>query len=572
LPLRSPPPRFRRRKLPALILAAALAAGPAGAQVDAGAYLAAREAGQARDIAGSLPYLERLFAAYPDDAAVRQRLVQALVSLGRVGQAAELAPPLTAQPSRHPVAGLALIADGFARRDYDAVLARVAGGGQGSPLLDALAEAWAQLGLGRVSEALAALDRAGAEPGADLFATYCRALVLAMVGDAEGALAILDAPGGLRDMLNRRGAMAYVQLLGQVDRFDDALAEIDARFPGATDPKLARMRAAYEAGQSLPFDMIAGPAEGMAEVYALMAGVILSPQSAQDALLYAQAALAISPGLSDARIVTGQIFEELGLHDLADAAYGAITADDALALPAALGRAQTLAAQDRLDEAIEALKATVAAHPDNLIAPQVLGDFLRRAARHPEAIAAYSLAIDALRGAGRDPGWPLLFARAVSYERSGQWPQAEADFRAALAVEPDQPTVLNYLGYSLVERREKLDEALEMIERAVAGEPDSGYIVDSLAWALFRLGRYDEALPVMERAVELLPADPILNDHLGDLYWAVGRQREARFQWRRALSFGPHDDLDMDRVRRKLDVGLDQVLVEEGSEPLHPPR
>jgi tetratricopeptide (TPR) repeat protein len=206
-------------------------------------------------------------------------------------------------------------------------------------------------------------------------------------------------------------------------------------------------------------------------------------------------------------------------------------------------------------------------YPEAVAAHQGLGDFLRRAERFDEAADAYTRAIELLEAQGASGEWPLWFARAVAHERAGQWPEAEADFRRALVDAPDQPLVLNYLGYSLVERRENLDEALDMIERAVEGDPDSGFIVDSLAWALFRLGRYEEALPHMERAVELLPADPILNDHLGDVYWALGRYREARFQWRRALSFGPHDDLDMDRVRRKIDVGLYEVLEEEG-EPL----
>jgi Flp pilus assembly protein TadD len=130
--------------------------------------------------------------------------------------------------------------------------------------------------------------------------------------------------------------------------------------------------------------------------------------------------------------------------------------------------------------------------------------------------------------------------------------------------------VLNYLGYSLIERGENHDEALDMIERAVAGDPTSGYVLDSLAWALFKLGRYDEALPHMERSVEMEPTDAILNDHLGDVFWAVGRQREARFQWRRAISFLPAENLDEEQLRRKLEVGLDVVRAEAGEPPLHP--
>ncbi len=132
--------------------------------------------------------------------------------------------------------------------------------------------------------------------------------------------------------------------------------------------------------------------------------------------------------------------------------------------------------------------------------------------------------------------------------------------------------MLNYLGYSLVEEQRKLDEALDMIERAVAASPDSGYIVDSLGWVYYRLGRYDEAVMQMERAVELEAVDPVINDHLGDVYWAVGRKREAQFQWQRALSFIAYGQTDTeaepDRIRRKLEVGLDAVLEEEGAPPL----
>jgi Flp pilus assembly protein TadD len=160
--------------------------------------------------------------------------------------------------------------------------------------------------------------------------------------------------------------------------------------------------------------------------------------------------------------------------------------------------------------------------------------------------------------------WVLYFYRGICHERSMDWAAAEADFRRALEMNPDQPQVLNYLGYGLVDRGEKLDEALGLIKRAVAADPDKGYIIDSLAWALFRLGRYEEALEPMERASLLVPVDPIVTDHLGDVYWMVGRKLEARFQWRRALSFEPTEK-DAVRIRRKLEVGLDVVMQEEAA-------
>jgi Flp pilus assembly protein TadD len=199
-----------------------------------------------------------------------------------------------------------------------------------------------------------------------------------------------------------------------------------------------------------------------------------------------------------------------------------------------------------------------------------LGDMLRHEERFAEATVAYDSAI-ALLGESEPGEWIVYFSRGITHEREDRWPEAEADFRTALELQPDQPQVLNYLGYTMVELQVNLDEALGMIERAVAAEPESGYIVDSLGWVLYRLGRYDEALMHMERAVELLPVDPVVNDHLGDVYWAVGRKREAEFQWHRALSFvgmGESTDADSDRIRRKLEIGLDAVLAEEGAPPL----
>lgn len=550
-------------------------AAPAMAQLpqpgDSGAYLSAREAGLNRDYALALPYLERLQQAAPEDLAIREQLVISLLALGEIPRAAQMAGPLVAQVPDNGAGTLALTAHAFARGDFAEAIALHEHGAEGNPLVKSLTLAWAHLGQGRMTEALAALDSIPAETGLGPFALYCRALMLALAGDAEGALAILEDPAnGVGDALNRRGVLAHLQLLGLTERFDDALAMIDAEFGGPNDPQLRRMAEAFHAHRSLPFDLITGPADGMAEVYAVLAAAIRSPQGAQDTLIYAQAALAINPRLSDARIILGQVFEEMGQPELAERAFAAVPEADGFALVAALGRVQTLDALGRGDEAIAILRETIAQHPESQIAPTLLGDFLRRDGDFDGAIAAYALALEAQAAREARPDWRLWFSRAVAYERSGRWEPAEADFRRALEIEPNQPTVLNYLGYSLVERREKLDEALDMIERAVRGDPDSGYITDSLAWALFRLGRYDEAVAPMERAVSLLPTDPILNDHLGDVYWAVGREREARFQWRRALSFGPHEDMDSDRLRRKIEVGLDQVLDEEGAEPLRP--
>ncbi|MEM6466505.1 MAG: tetratricopeptide repeat protein, partial [Pseudomonadota bacterium] len=226
---------------------------------------------------------------------------------------------------------------------------------------------------------------------------------------------------------------------------------------------------------------------------------------------------------------------------------------------AEIGRSDALYAAERTDEAVEVLSALVRKSPDNADVRVALGDLHRRTEAFDEASVAYS---DALELLGDRAGWFLYYSRGITYERTDRWDQAEADFRKALEIEPDQPLVLNYLGYSLVELRRNYDEALEMIQTAVEQRPEDGYITDSLGWVFYRIGRFEEAVAPMERAVELAPIDPIINDHLGDVYWKVGRTLEAEFQWRRALSFEP-EPKDAERIRRKLEVGLDEVLAEE---------
>ena len=230
---------------------------------------------------------------------------------------------------------------------------------------------------------------------------------------------------------------------------------------------------------------------------------------------------------------------------------------------------------DRLDDAEKAALALTATHPELAAGWVALGDLLRQQDKFGQAVPAYDKALSLIDPKANDMRWFPLYARGIALERSGQFTKAEADFRAALKIRPDSAQVLNYLGYSLVDRNEKLDEALKLIQRAVELRPDDGYILDSLAWAYFRLGRYDQAVAPMERAVAAMASDSLVNDHMGDIYWMVGRKREADIQWSRALSLKPQTEAEAHRIRVKLDRGLDAVLAEEkangGKLPPPPP-
>jgi len=301
--------------------------------------------------------------------------------------------------------------------------------------------------------------------------------------------------------------------------------------------------------------------EGAADVLYSVARLLARGQNRDVSRAYAQLATYLDPSRTEAKLLVAQIFDADSQYDLAIAAYEAIPPDSPEALAALIGQAEALQEAGEEDAAVAAMQAAADQFPESLEAHVSLGDMLRRSQRFEDAAAAYDVVVD-LRREIAPHHWPLLYRRGLALERSGEWVRAEADFRRALTLEPEQPSVLNYLGYSLVEMGRKLAEAERMIRTAVEQRPEDGYIVDSLGWVYYRFGEFDEAVRHLERAVELRPVDPVINDHFGDALWMVGRRIEARFQWRRALSFDP-EEKEADRIRRKLEAGLDKVLADE---------
>lgn len=551
-----------------LALAAALAA-PAGAQgVDsaAGPYLAAREAMRDNNFTAAAGYLMSAIVADPDNPWLIESAIAAHVGTGAVLQATPLAERMRAGNWQSQLAHMVLTAAAVEADDWAAVLAELDAGRGVSPLTDALTRAWALAGAGDMGAALDAFDGIIATPGMRSFGLYHKALALAFAGDFEGADAILSLPASEGMQRTRRAVMAHAQVLSQLGRGDEGLALIDTTFPNTTEPGLAQLRASLAAGEAVPWSLVRSPRMGLAETYYSVAGAIVDETDDASVLFHLRTALALDPDHVDATLLAAQILERLGQYGLARAAYAAVPVAHPAFPLAELGRAEALRREGDIGAAIEVLSALTRDRPEMAAAHGRLGDYLRAESRLDEALAAYDTALSLTPAA--DPGrWRLHYVRGVAHFRADDWPAAEADFVAALDLAPDQAAVLNFYGYCLVERGERLDAALDMIERAVRADPQNGAIVDSLGWAYFRLGRFDEAVAQLERAVSLEPGDPVVNDHLGDAFWAVGREREARFQWARALSYGP-EEAEAPRIRRKLEIGLDAVLAEDGAPPL----
>ena len=554
----------------ALALALAVTAPlPAFAQDSrglSGAYLAARAAERENDFDAAARYYGRALLRDPRNPAILEKTVLAHLGQGNLTRAVPVARTLRQTGSDSQIGTLALVADQIAREDWDAVLNDLSAGMTVGPLIDGLIKGWARLGAGDADGAMDAFDDVSETTGLSAFGLYHKALALAVEGDHGAAEDVFAREDGQILARTRRGAVARAQVLSQLGRNDEALALIAEGFGQTDAPVLAALRDRLDAGETVPFTLVENARDGAAEAFHSVAAALDREASDDYTLLYARIAEALDESHVDAILLAGDLLERLERYDLAQRAYDRVPSTHPAFHVAEIGRAEALLSSGQEDRAVEVMDRLAETHGDIASVHVERGDMLRGLERYDAASEAYDAAI-AMLGAPRPEHWIVYFTRGITHEREDRWPEAEADFRTALELNPGQPSVLNYLGYSLVDMNMQLEEALEMIEEAVAARPDSGHIVDSLGWALYRLGRYDEAVGHMERAAELLPVDPIVNDHLGDVYWAVGREIEARFQWHRALSFDPEPE-EAERIRRKLEVGLDAVLAEEGAPAL----
>ena len=534
----------------------------------AGAYLAARQAAAENDFAAAAQYFSQAVEADPGDEFLQDGAIVSLVSAGMVDKAVALADRIEAAGGGTELSALLRRVDRAKAGDWPTVLDMLdsmpSDPSAGGPLLDGLFRAWALMGAGRAGDAFALLDKMAAEPGAGGMAHFQLALAKASVGDYEGAALLLEDPVASTHL---QGLTARAQVLSQLERNDQALALFEPLDRIEDEPQLAALRDRLAAGERVPFDVVTDAREGLAQVLVTFGGALMGGQETDPlALLYARLAQYLDPQEPDARLLSAQLLMNAGQFDLAEREYDALRESGQMRPVSELARIDTLARADRLDAAESAARALTENYPQLAQGWVALGDVLRQRDSFAEAVPVYDRALDILRAhEAPQASWFALYARGISKERSGDYDGADADFQAALELQPDQAPVLNYLGYSWVDRNIRLDEALRLIERAVELRPDDGYILDSLAWAYYRLGRYADAVAPMERAVAVMSEDSLVNDHMGDIYWMAGRKREAEIQWQRAQSlYKPSDtDTDLPRIRAKLHVGLDAVLKAE---------
>ncbi|WP_449526376.1 tetratricopeptide repeat protein [Devosia sp.] len=483
-----------------------------------------------------------------------ERAFIAFAADGQIGQAASLAKHLLDLDQSNELAELVVATEALKERRYDAANQQLASIGQDSftGVTASILRSWALVGANRKPEADALLDTLG-ETGLDDFLVFHRALMAEVAGQTELSTDLARQAFEAEPYVARI-VEVYARDLANAGEFDaakDVIAEFENQ--GLSHPIVTAVREQIEAGQR-PGIFAPNVQVGAAEMFHGI-GVALSRDGSLDlSLVFLRMGLYLDPNADVISLALGELLDTAGQHDAANRIYDGVPVTSVMKPTAVVRIAQNLDALGDRPEALRRLGNIVATRADDLDAISVYGDMLRYDEQYPEAAAAYTKAL-ALTGGEHPTDWRFFYVRGIAYERAKQWPKAEADFLKALELNPDQPAVLNYLGYSWIDQDMHLEEALKMIQKAVDAQPQDGYIVDSLGWAFYKLGRLDEAVQTLERAVLLRPNDAELNDHLGDVYWTVGRHLEARFQWNIAAAMDEVGNVK-ERVASKLADGL----------------
>lgn len=526
---------------------------PLGAPVAAdsayGMFLAGSAALQEGRNGDAARFLELARSQSGDDPAVSERAFTAALMAGEIQKAAQLAPDgATASEPGKRLGRLVKVVAALGEGKGKVAKAELASDGIGFPhrAAAALLGPWVAASAGDAEGSVVRPQLRG-DAGVDYFGQIGQAHLFERArryDEAETDFKAVTAGENPSEI----AVLAYGGFLERRGRRPDALALYDAalkRNPSNLGLKAAQARAE---GKKPPPPMPTVK-EGAALALLAPAAAMISAKQESVGLAYLRMALALDPQRNDAWLMLGDLLQQNGDVDNARLAYSKPKATSA-EFPAAQAKlAWSYQSAGDKDGALK-LARTGAATGDPE-ARTTLSDLLRANEQYPEAIEL----LNGLIADAKTPDWQLYYARGQAYERSGDWKRAEADLSQALKLRPDEPELLNYLGYAWIDRGERLDEAMGMVEKAVAANPRSGAIVDSLGWAHYRLGDYKKAVEVLEQAVELEAGDPEINNHLGDAYWMVGRKDEAGFQWRRVLTLKPDDKIKAD-AEKKLANGL----------------
>ncbi|MCG8492078.1 MAG: tetratricopeptide repeat protein [Sneathiellales bacterium] len=523
----------------------------------AGQYLAGRQAFRDKNPEIAADYFDQVLNYNPADGFILQNTFQVALAKGDMERALVLAKEISAQNKKdNGAAQLILSIDALRNKDFGAAaeyLRRTQTTGF-NILLKPVLNSWILLGEGKKEEAFKSLDDLDRYDGFKALKSYHQALLSDVAGDTEKAQAYYkDASSGPAGRAIRfiHSYASFLVKQGETARAKLILDEYHKRFP--LSPSANRLKSEFESTGSVR-PLIETPSDGAAEALYSSATIVGQERVRGVANTYAHFALMVKPELIEAKALLAEIAEDENKWEKALSHYAEIPETSPYSRNAQIRSAWIIYKLGETDKAISRLEDLARQDPDDIEALVVLADLNRDQKNWRNAAQAYGRAIDNI-GEAKSRLWSLHYARGIAYERLNEWPLAEKDLKQALKLRPDHPQILNYLGYSWVDRGENLEDAKGMLIKAVSLRPRDGYIVDSLGWLYYRLNDFENATKQLEKAVALQPEDPTINDHLGDAYWRVGRYEEARYQWQRALWLDP-EEKQIPLIEEKLRNGL----------------
>lgn len=524
-----------------------------------GSYLSGRFASNTGDVGTASDYILDALAQDPHNEDLLNQAFRLQLTNGHIDDAAKIATTLSTKKSFDPIISTLLTLERIKAKDYEAAARYVdvpeADGF--NAILVPLTAAWMEVGRGTLKSAFKIDDIAKASGNFAPFVYYHAALINDVAGYKETAQDYYAH--AVEDAVNMpyRVVEAFANFYDRNDQHSKAtalLAEYKKANPetfliedGLIDLSTTPAKASTQ-------PLIGTVQEGVAEMYFAIASILYSEDILPDTLAYIQLALYLRPDFPPAQLMLGSVYEQMNEAAKAITVYDSIHKQSPLYSKGQLRKAFNLDRLGKSEQALRMLEAMTRLTPARYDAWLTRGDILRSRSRFVEAASAYTEAINRLKPV-ENHHWPIFYVRGIAYERAGRWPKAEADLKRALELEPEQPDVLNYLGYSWLVSGKNIPQARKMIENAVEARPQDAQIIDSMGLALYILGDFSGALEYMERAIELLPADPTINDHLGDVYYRLNRLNEAHFQWERALVFEEDGKLKT-AIKAKMENGM----------------
>jgi tetratricopeptide (TPR) repeat protein len=534
-----------------------------------GNYLAARHANTQRDAGAAAAYYRAALRADPKNGDLLERAFISVLTEGDIDEAVRLAERLLQINRNDRIARLVIGVRAIKQKQYAAARQNLAQSVRGpvTDLTAALLSAWSYYGSNEVRPATETVDHLAGADWYALFKDLHSGMILDLAGNKKEAGKRLDRAYKL-DSTALRVVQAQASLLSRQGNKEEALKALET-FDKALPrhPLIVEAMEKLNRGEKLA-PVVDTPQGGAAEVlYGL--GASLGRRGGEDlGLVYLQLAIYLVPHHPLALLSLADLYETMKKPQLAINTYERVPQNSPLHRNAEIQLAVNLDSLERTEEAKTRLEKLVTERPKDLEAIMALGNILRVRKNYEECIGAYRKGLDTVANPQKSD-WVLYYFRGICNERAKKWAAAEADLKKALELYPDQPHVLNYLGYSWIDQGINLDEGMKMIRRAVEQRPDDGYIVDSLGWAYYRIGNLEEATKNLERAVELRPDDPTINDHLGDVYWKVGRTLEAEFQWSHARDLKPEPE-ELTKILNKIRDGLPDetaTTADQGKKP-----